>query len=465
MIGNPEFRRNLILELTPHRLVAVPLILGLIFATAWAIDGPRATAGAGRMLMTILLALWGARAAADAVFGEVADRTWDAQRMSSIGPWTMSWGKLFGATSFSWYGALCCAPAVLVAQYGPVNALIEIVLFGLFAHTLALLISLLLLRIKPKRTRFQVNIAHAGGILLALAAGGVGTYQTGPAQELVSETFLKLSWYGIPMGLSDFSFFTRIIFLAWALIGVHRLMRLELQFKPQPLVWLSFVLFVSAYVGGITFEFERQTALAEQLETAARLGAGLVLVVFLTYCAAFLAPSGGVQMRRFAWDLRNGRYYAAFEAAPPWLVAALVAIIQTAAICILVVSVPGELGMTLGVTPRFAQTGASQVIIALLAWMLFLVRDLGLIQFVILSPTARRGHLAAVMYLGVLYAGLPALLANTGGFAALPAFVPFMVDSPGLLLPILLQLALLAVALAWRWRQIRGTESQALAAA
>ena len=152
MTRNPEFRRNLTLELTPHRLIAVPVILGLIFATAWAIEGPRATAGAGRMLMTILLALWGARAAADAVFGEVADRTWDAQRMSSIGPWTMSWGKLLGATVFSWYGALCCAPAVLVGPDGPVDALVEIVLFGLFSHAMALLISLLLLRIKPTRT-------------------------------------------------------------------------------------------------------------------------------------------------------------------------------------------------------------------------------------------------------------------------------------------------------------------------
>ena len=64
------------------------------------------------------------------------------------------------------------------------------------------------------------------------------------------------------------------------------------------------------------------------------------------------------------------------------------------------------------------------------------------------------------MYLAVLYAGLPALLANTGAIAVLPAFVPFMVDTPGLLLPILAQLALLAVALAWRWRQITVTESR-----
>ncbi len=465
MTRNPEFRRNLTLELTPHRLIAVPVILGLIFATAWAIDGAPATAGAGRVLMTILLSLWGARAAADAVFGEVADRTWDAQRMSSIGPWTMSWGKLLGAPVFSWYGALCCTPAVLVGPFGPVDALVEIVLFGLFAHATALLISLLLLRIKPKRTRFQVNIAHAGGLLIALAAGGAGSHQTGPAQEFLGSTISGFSWYGVSMSVVAFSFLSRIVFLGWTVIGIYRLMRLELQFKPQPLVWLSFVLFVSAYVGGISFEWADDIAALPRLDVATRLGSGLLFVVLLTYLAAFLAPPGGVDLRRFASDFRAARYYAAFQAAPAWLVAALVAIAQTAIICVLIPSASNDLTFVLEMATRRSQDLSSQAITVLVAWMLFLIRDLGLIQFVILSPTSRRGHLAALMYLAVLYGALPTLFASTGLEAALPALVPFLVHSPLSLLPILAQLGLLGFALAWRWRQISVTGGRVAASA
>ncbi len=471
MTGNPEFRRNLALELTPHRLVAVPLVLGLIFVTAWAIDGPRTTAGAGRLVMTVLLALWGARAAADAVFGEVTDRTWDAQRMSSIGPWAMSWGKLFGAPIFSWYGSLFCVPAVLVGPVNPVNALVEILLFGLLAHALALMISLLLLRLRGKRTRFQVNIAHAGGILLALAAGGVGIFDTGPAQDLAGQSYSRLSWYGIPMSLSDFSFATRIVLLAWAVIGVFRLMRLELQFKPQPLVWLSFVLFVSAYVGGVSFGLPEETLrlLPEQhwalLELAARLGAGLAFVVLLTYSAIFLAPSGAVTLRRLAWALRAGNAYAAFRAAPPWMVAALVAVFQTAAVCAVTLSIPETIAGEIGPVPSMAMSGAADIVFALVAWMLFLARDLGLILFVILSPRGGRGHLAAAMYLGILYVALPTLFGTTGLEAALPVFIPFAVNSPARLLPILIQLGLLGVALAWRWRQISVTPGAVPAAA
>ena len=471
MIGNPEFRRNLVLELTTHRLVAVPLVLGLIFLTAWAVDGPRGTAGAGRLIMTVLLSLWGARAAADAVFGEVSDRTWDAQRMSSIGPWAMSWGKLFGAPIFSWYGSLFCVPAVLVGPENPVNALVEILLFGLLAHALALMISLLLLRIRGKRTRFQVNIAHAGGILFALAAGGVGIFDTGPAQELAGEPYSRVSWYGVTMSLSDFSFMTRIVLLAWAIIGVFRLMRLELQFKPQPLVWLSFVLFVSAYVGGISFglpenlkQFLTDSELTA-LTLVGRLGAGLVFVVLVTYCSVFLAPSGAVHLRRLAWELKAGRHYAAFQAAPPWMVAAVVAVLQTIALCVVTLSVPDSLADEIGPVSRLADRSSVDVVVILIAWMLFLARDLGLILFVILSPKGGRSHLAAAMYLGILYIALPALVGSSGLQAALPLFIPFAVDSPAWLLPIAGQLVLLAAALSWRWRQISvaGIEAPAVA--
>lgn len=461
MTLNPEFRRYLTLELTPHRLVAVPLILGLIFATAWAIDGAEATAWTGRLLMIVLLVLWGARTAADAVFSEVADRTWDAQRMSSIGPWAMTWGKLFGSTVFSWYCALCCAPAVLVDPADPVETLVEIVLFGLFAHAMALLISLLLLQVRPRRTRFQVNIAHVGGILIALAFGGVGTDQT-------DRPFAAVDWYGVAMSLGDFALLTQVVFLAWTVIGVYRLMRLELQFKPQPVVWLSFVLFVAAYVGGVSLDFDGKKALAlgPPLAAAVHLAAGLAFVLLLTYCTAFLAPSGGVHLRRLFWSLRAGAYYRAFQAAPPWLIAMAVALVLATAVGVLMTLAPEDVARVYDrVAPAPDDLARAlrilgdvdplaRAILALVALMMFVLRDLALIQFVILSPRARRGHLAAVMYLAVLYAGIPTLLSSVGMKAALPAFLPVFVDKPALLLPVLLQLGLVGLGLVWRWRRI-----------
>ena len=102
---NPEFRRNLWLELSTHRLLAAPLVIALITALIVAasprdaLDNLSRAAAAGFAAMVLL---WGTQLAGASVVEEARDRTWDAQRMSAIGPWTMTWGKLLGAPAFAW---------------------------------------------------------------------------------------------------------------------------------------------------------------------------------------------------------------------------------------------------------------------------------------------------------------------------------------------------------------------------
>ena len=57
--------------------------------------------------------LWGTRSAALSVVGEIRERTWDSQKLSSIGPSQMVWGKLFGATFANWFGGALCLPFIL----------------------------------------------------------------------------------------------------------------------------------------------------------------------------------------------------------------------------------------------------------------------------------------------------------------------------------------------------------------
>ena len=107
---NPELRRNLWLELSMHRLVAMPVVLVLVLAliSARSSDPWPAVFDAALWILVLVLHLWGGRNAAEAVTEEVRDRTWDWQRLSSLVPWQMTWGKLFGATAYSWYGAAWC---------------------------------------------------------------------------------------------------------------------------------------------------------------------------------------------------------------------------------------------------------------------------------------------------------------------------------------------------------------------
>ena len=96
---NAEFRRSLWLELSMHRLIAMPVALALVLALVYAMsDDPwESIAVTAAWIGSALLGRWGVRSTAESVGDEMRARTWDAQRMSALGPWSMTWGKLFGA--------------------------------------------------------------------------------------------------------------------------------------------------------------------------------------------------------------------------------------------------------------------------------------------------------------------------------------------------------------------------------
>src|ERR1041385_2378956 len=81
---NPEFQRNLWLELSPRRGLLMLVILGLVFFAAAVTGGDFAPASLAQILYYLIVVVWGSRNAALSVVGEIRDRTWDAQRLSSL---------------------------------------------------------------------------------------------------------------------------------------------------------------------------------------------------------------------------------------------------------------------------------------------------------------------------------------------------------------------------------------------
>ena len=99
---NPEFRRNLALELTTHPLLAMPGVMLLAFLLAYALardlGGLRAVGWTAFGLFGGITVFWGTQLASASVLDEFRDNTWDTQRLSALGPWTLTWGKLLGGT-------------------------------------------------------------------------------------------------------------------------------------------------------------------------------------------------------------------------------------------------------------------------------------------------------------------------------------------------------------------------------
>ena len=100
---NPEFQRNLWLELTPRRMHPDGRRCWRCVFFAAALAGGRSAARRlRRAALYLSSSSWsGARATRRcSVVGEIRDRTWDGQRLSSLGARQMTWGKLFGSTIY-----------------------------------------------------------------------------------------------------------------------------------------------------------------------------------------------------------------------------------------------------------------------------------------------------------------------------------------------------------------------------
>ena len=102
---NAELQRNLWLEVSWQRLIAIPAVLGgfyyLIFSNAG--NSKALLLFASFWVFLAAAGLWGANQAENSLAGEVQAGTWPLQRLTSIAPWSMTWGKLFGSTLVSWY--------------------------------------------------------------------------------------------------------------------------------------------------------------------------------------------------------------------------------------------------------------------------------------------------------------------------------------------------------------------------
>jgi hypothetical protein len=300
---NPELLRNLWLQFSLERLIAAPLILGAAFAlTAFATDSWEfvgETASGGYLVITYL---WGTRRAVNVLADEIAAGTWDGQRMSSIAPWTMAWGKLLGGTAYVWYCALLCLATYAAAQVATGRQhllLIELprmITGALLVQAIALLLALVLVGKGRRVSRRTVAFAQGGALLIGIF--GVTTVLL----PFLTESFgfgasRAITWYGVTLSPDEFTLLTQCLFLAWAVAGVYRLMAGELQVRQNPWVWLSFSLFLIAYYQGFLL-------LGPDARPSLRFLSALLVAVPLYYLALFAQSIAGCSI---TWDADSDR--------------------------------------------------------------------------------------------------------------------------------------------------------------
>jgi hypothetical protein len=457
---NPEFRRNVWVQFTWTRLLAAPL-LTLIVCYAFLLINNHDYRLLQRIAEfvggSVIVGLWGTRRAADSLAEEVSGGTWESQRMSGLGAWQMTWGKLIGSASFVWY---CATIAFLVVLWAsnrieatggigrpPLQVAFDFFVGGLVAQAAAFSIALLLLRKAAQYRRLTITLAQTCGFLVYfLFVRGDFSQQLSVrfrASGLPSnETF----WSG---GGHQLDFAGALAIGAtclWSIIGAYRLMRTELQYRSLPWVWTLFLVFVLV-VGSIA-------------STAGNAYGWLALpflaFVLLTYLSFFADYRDPVRYRWALLALRDRKWFEVFGAIPWWVISYIFAAVSALVIAWSLAEVSG-FEATRELTPalRMFMMAIEHPSASLALVMLFMLRDLLVLLWLSCSPWRAKADVAGIIYLALVYWPLAAILWISGIPHLLPVVAPIATGSVGAdFVPIGIELAFALFLFYARWREI-----------
>lgn len=437
---NPELRRNLWLEFSWQRVLAVPLVIALATTLITLIrlgtDRPAA------LLITTMSALgyaavvllWGTRMAGMSVSTEVHERTWDAQRMSAISPWTMTWGKLLGAPSFTWYAGALLLGLFMVTGWGqpalPVARLaLAMVLAGLLLHAVALITSLFAAR--RGLAHRTSSLLAVSGLLLLLILPGVGMLREVPG---------SIVWWGMPFAGVDFLLGSLLLFAAWALLGASRSMCSALEIRTLPWALPAFILFTAPYLAGLPDGPQGGPRLPLML------GSGLMLSLGLTYLLMLVEPTPAQVVQRLVLCQRLGQWRRVAQGLPLWLLALGCALLFALA--------------WLPFSPNGGRLHDLRLaMLAPLSLVLYALRDAAILHYFALSPRPRRVEAAAMLQGVLLYLLLPGLFEGLGLSTVATLVRPPILRDSGLdTLVIGLQAALALGLVVWRWRRVHAPD-------
>ena len=429
---NPELRRNLWLELTTHRLVAMPAVLFLVFvlfASRNLADWQGAVFGTAVSMFIVIVHLWGTYKASEAVTDEARDRTWDWQRLSALDPWRMTWGKLAGATALSWYGAFLCVVAMAIAVLGgherrelPI-LVCGLVASGVAVHGAALAASL-------QASRKSSKLGHRMGLVFFFPAAMLGLVTLASSGEARSHT---LEWYGREFDALRFYAGLAVVFALWAVLGAYREMARELKLRLVPWAYPAFALFLAAFFAGFgAGPLVARTTLALS---------GLLVSLGLTYYGLFADVTTAMSLRRIATHAHARQWRRVLEELPLW-VTTLVLAVPFALLCAqIIVDAP-----VLSLVPKAA--ALYPVAVLLLA-----ARDCAIYVFFTLSARPRGPEGVTLLYIALLSWIVPGVFAISGMGAVAKLLMPFgTMNGWQASVVMAAQLAIAGALVAWRWR-------------
>ena len=394
---NPELTRLLWLEFTPSRVASVLIALFAVLGLGWLIDdqtiGVR-TASFALAAFAIFTVAWGANQVGQSLLEEIRGRTWDQQRMSALSPWTMTWGKLAGASAMAWLAGLIALAAYAIGGAHDVDLPWKLLLLiggAVLIHGMSLFGALLLLQRGPAG-RSSMVLRLVGGLVVAWAALAFVRRETG-----------LIEWFGTTYPLLPFTAVVVCLLAAWIVYGSERLMCEELQLRTLPFALFAFLVFGTGLAAGFVVDAGMAPATRALLTAACGLGVALVTAYF----SAFALRGDPLLPRRVAVDARRRDWARVGAALPVWLVslayAGVCAVIARLAFANVDLPTPLDLWFR-------APAGALPI-------FLYAVRDMVVLFGLGCTVRAGRTELVSLIYLALVYWLLPGILTLAGAGA------------------------------------------------
>jgi hypothetical protein len=398
---NPELQKGLWLDLSETRLIGTPAMGFLILILLYVID-PVDAAGAVRVVMYSAAIGFGVFVGVmelNAGFrAEFSESTWDLVRLNPTTPWQLTWGILFGRSSYAWYGMLIslilgCGVLLALSALSMADLLVNIPLvigLSLIAQSVVLIA---LLGSPPQRG--SVRTSASIGIFMLLLFMSSLLY---PILVLRAE---PVAWWVSEIDPDHFWPASLYAWLFWFMVCAHRLMRTQLQFDNSPLPWIAFNLFVAAYVAGFVSD-----------NNAMRLISAVVSLAVLTYTVMLLQPLSAATLRRYYLLFRRMGYPSLIPQLPIWTFSWLLAV------GLLLVSV-----------------GFMEAPSTLVGWLilLFILRDALLFSALQISRRKPLSVGLVLVVLATLYGLLPAIFRGLDFDQILPVFWPSRIDPMGIM--------------------------------
>jgi hypothetical protein len=424
---NPELQRRIWTDLTPRRLGFLALVLLILFGATLLVaprgDKLSALGTLANTVFFLVVVLWGCRNAGESMAEDIRDRTWDLQRLSALSAWELTWGKLFGSTLFVWFGGqFCLVPIAInfaingvptIGDEGPrvggvdiaFTTTLMIVLSAIAAQSGALFAVLLAARRQAAAARWSLVLGVGSGLFV--------WYLTEFARSLIhfttpSEAGATLHWWGIAVPIRLFAIFSLLALCFWLIAGCWRLMRRAVQLKPQLGWWLGFLAFVCLYGAGFAWN---ETGVPQSIPTLVFLISGTIAGGF-AFLTALVEPKDRSVLRRAAIALEQGRYLESVRDVPAFVWPTGIAKVMMIVGSLLVLFLP------------LAKVDGTPFQIPL-AFLFFLLRDIGIILFFCLGSKPGSGEFPALVTIALLY-GVGGII---GASSDVPELMAFFVPS------------------------------------